>query len=329
MHLLCCPHSKVLTATGGESEEDMKKGLTELVFILDRSGSMSGLEADTIGGFNSLIEKQKKEEGEACVSVVLFDDKNEILYDRVDLKKIGQMNEKQYYVRGCTALFDAVGGAIHHIGRVQKQMPEEEKPEKTLFVITTDGMENASRQYSYDKVKKMVEKKKNKRQWEFIFLGANMDAVQVANQFGVNANRAVRFESDGMGTELNFNVMSKMVSVARGAVSAPMMACALDSDGALDEIREDFEEFEAAKKIKDEKAAAVTEEERKMMEESLDELASDREKRIAELLFGLNGNRVHTFREVAAILMVTETRVKQVSSRVIKWARKKLGSGIL
>ena len=327
MHLICCPHSKVLTAEGGESEEGMKKGLTELVFILDRSGSMSGLEADTIGGFNSLIEKQKKEEGEACVSVVLFDDQNEVLYDRVDLKKIGQMNDKQYYVRGCTALLDAVGGAIHHIGRVQKQMPDEEKPEKTLFIITTDGMENSSRQYSYDKVKKMVENKKNKRQWEFIFLGANMDAVQVANQFGVNANRAVRFESDGMGTELNFSVMSKMVSVARGAASAPMMACALDSDGTLDEIREDYEEFEAAKKIKDEKAAAVTEEEKRMMEESLDELGSDRERKIAELLFGLNGNRVHTFREVAGILMVNETRAKQVSSRVVKWARKKIKTG--
>ncbi len=138
----------------------MKKGSTELVFILDRSGSMSGLEADTIGGFNSLIEKQKKEDGEAYVSVVLFDDRTDVIYDRVDIRKVEPMNDSQYYVRGCTALLDAVGGAIHHIGNVHKYAREEDVPEKTLFIITTDGMENASRAYSYDKVRRMIEHQK-------------------------------------------------------------------------------------------------------------------------------------------------------------------------
>lgn len=158
----------------------MKKGLTELVFILDRSGSMGGLEADTIGGFNGMIEKQKREEGDAFVSVVLFDDRTEVLYDRVDLRKVEPMNDKQYYVRGCTALLDAIGGAIHHIKNVHRYAREEDVPEKTLFIITTDGMENASRKYTSEKVKKMVEHEKEKYHWEFLFLGANMDAVQVA-----------------------------------------------------------------------------------------------------------------------------------------------------
>ena len=155
----------------------MKKGLTELVFIIDRSGSMSGLEADTIGGFNGLLEKQKREEGEAFVSVVLFDDRSEVLYDRVDIRKVEPMNDTQYYVRGCTALLDAVGGAIHHIGNVHKYAREEDVPEKTLFIITTDGLENASRLYSYDKVRRMIERQKEKHHWEFLFLGANIDAV--------------------------------------------------------------------------------------------------------------------------------------------------------
>lgn len=152
----------------------MKKGLTELVFVLDRSGSMSGLESDTIGGFNSLIDKQKKEEGEAVISAVLFDDTTEVLYDRVPLDKIEPMNDRQYYVRGCTALLDAVGGAIHHIGNVHKYAREEDRPEKTLFIITTDGMENASRRYTYEKVKHMLERQKAKYGWEFLFLGANI-----------------------------------------------------------------------------------------------------------------------------------------------------------
>ena len=172
----------------------MKKGLTELVMILDRSGSMRGLEADTIGGFNSLIDKQKKEEGEAYVSVVLFDDQFEVLYDRVDIQKIEPMNDKQYYVRGCTALLDAVGGAIHHIITVHKYAREEDVPEKTIFIITTDGMENASHQYTYEKVRRMIERRKEQYHWEFMFLGANIDAVKEAGRFGINASRAVRYE---------------------------------------------------------------------------------------------------------------------------------------
>ncbi len=218
----------------------MKKGLTEIVFILDRSGSMSGLEADTIGGYNSMLDKQKKEEGEAIVSTVLFDDETEILHDRKSLETVEKITDREYYVRGCTALLDAVGGAIRHIGHIQKEMPEEERPEKTLFIITTDGMENASRKYSYDKVKKMVEKKKKKNHWEFVFLGANIDAVEVAGRFGVAANRAVRYECDGAGTALNFNVMSRMVSCARACKSAEDMEELLDDDEILAPIKEDF-----------------------------------------------------------------------------------------
>ena len=272
----------------------MKKGLTELVFVLDRSGSMSGLEADTIGGFNGLIEKQKKEDGEAFVSVVLFDDQTEVLYDRIDLKKIEPMNDRQYYVRGCTALLDAVGGAIHHIGNVHKYARREDIPEKTLFIITTDGMENASNRYSYQKVRQMVERQKKKYQWEFLFLGANMDAVQVAHQFGVKANRAVRFESDGMGTELNFRVMSRIVSCARSAGSATMMDEAIDCDEGLEEIREDYADLEAARDIEN-RTESVTEEEKRAMEKDLAKM-TDRQRRIAELVFGLNGNdAVHGF----------------------------------
>ena len=218
----------------------MRKGLTEVVFILDRSGSMSGLEADTIGGYNSMLKKQKQEEGEAIISTVLFDDKAEILHDRKSLDQVEEITDKDYYVRGCTALLDAVGGAIHHIGKVQKGMSEEERPEKTLFIITTDGMENSSRRYSYDKVKKMVEKKKNKQHWEFIFLGANIDAVEVAGRFGVAANRAVRYECDSAGTALNFHVMSKMVSCARACGGAAMMEKAFDDSEMLEDIREDY-----------------------------------------------------------------------------------------
>ncbi len=218
----------------------MRKDLTEIVFILDRSGSMSGLEADTIGGYNSMLEKQKKEEGEAVISTVLFDDRTEILHDRKDLKKVEKITEKDYFVRGCTALLDALGGAIRHIGRVQKELPEDERPGKTLFIITTDGMENASKQYSYEKVKKMVEKKKSKHHWEFIFLGANIDAIEVAGRFGVAANRAVRYECDDEGTALNFAVMSEMISCTRACESAVMLESALDESEALEEIREDF-----------------------------------------------------------------------------------------
>ena len=218
----------------------MKKGLTELVFIIDRSGSMSGLETDTIGGFNGLLEKQKREEGEAYVSVVLFDDRMDVLYDRVDIRKVEPMNDTQYYVRGCTALLDAVGGAIHHIGNIHKYAREEDVPEKTLFIITTDGMENASRAYSYDKVRSMIERQKEKYHWEFLFLGANIDAVKVAGRFGIKASRAARYEHDEAGTRLNYDVMSKAVSYARCAASAADMASAFDEDELLAPIREDY-----------------------------------------------------------------------------------------
>ncbi|MBR4404302.1 MAG: hypothetical protein IKT10_04230 [Clostridiales bacterium] len=218
----------------------MKKGLTEIVFILDRSGSMGGLEKDTIGGYNSMIAKQKTEEGEAIISTVLFDNETEILHDRVPLAKIEPITEKEYFVRGSTALLDAVGGAIHHIGNVHKYAREEDVPEKTLFIITTDGMENSSFRYSYAKVKKMVERQKEKYHWEFIFLGANIDAVSVANQFGVDKSRAVRYECDGAGTALNYKVMSKMVSCARACGSSAEMAAAFDSEEMLSDIRDDY-----------------------------------------------------------------------------------------
>ena len=218
----------------------MKKGLTELVFILDRSGSMSGLEADTIGGFNSLIEKQKKEEGEAYISTILFDDIAEVLYDRVPLKKIEPMNDRQYNVRGCTALLDAVGGAIHHIGNIHKYAREEDRPEKTLFIITTDGMENASRRYTYEKVRQMIEHEMEKYGWEFLFLGANMDAVAAAGRFGIRANRAVTYECDGAGTQLNYNVISETVSRVR-ACAVPSAAKAMEkNEGWASAIQEDY-----------------------------------------------------------------------------------------
>lgn len=193
----------------------MKKNFTEIVFILDRSGSMSGLEADTIGGYNSMISKQKEEAGEAFVSTVLFDDRTEVLHDRVSLEHVQPMTNRQYYVRGCTALLDAMGGAIHHIGTVHKYSREEDRPEKTIFIITTDGMENSSRIYTYDKVKQMVERQKEKYGWEFLFLGANIDAIETAGRFGIQPSRAVNYECDGAGTQLNFQVISETVCAAR------------------------------------------------------------------------------------------------------------------
>lgn len=218
----------------------MGKGLTELVFILDRSGSMSGLEGDTIGGFNSLIDRQKKEEGEALISTVLFDDTAEVLYDRVPLSRIEPMNDRQYYVRGCTALLDAVGGAVHHIGNVHKYAREEDRPEKTLFIITTDGMENASRRYTYEKVKQMIERQKGRYGWEFLFLGANIDAVETAGRFGIRADRAVNYECDSAGTQLNYDVLSRTVSRVR-ACAAPTAAMAFKDCGDWSEdIRADY-----------------------------------------------------------------------------------------
>lgn len=214
----------------------MKKDLTEIVFILDRSGSMAGLEDDTIGGFNAFIAKQKKEDGEALISTVLFDDRSEVIYDRVDLRKIEPMTDRQYYVRGCTALLDALGGAIHHIGNVHKYAREEDRPEKTLFIITTDGMENASRRYDYDRVRKMVERQKEKYNWEFLFLGANMDAIETAGHFGISKDRAVNFVCDSEGTKLNYEVLSAAVTGFRACKSAaPKLA-----DDWCDAIEADY-----------------------------------------------------------------------------------------
>ena len=193
----------------------MKKNLTEIVFILDRSGSLSGLEADTIGGFNSMIEKQKKEVGEALISTVLFDNFSEVIHDRIPIGRVEPMTDREYYVRGCTALLDAIGGAIHHIGNIHKYAREEDVPEHTLFVITTDGMENASRRYDSETVKKMIERQKAKYGWEFLFLGANIDAVETASRFGIGADRAVNYHSDHQGTQLNYEVLSEAVSTVR------------------------------------------------------------------------------------------------------------------
>ena len=193
----------------------MKKGLTEIVFILDKSGSMSGLEADTIGGYNSFLEKQKKVEGEAFVSTVLFSDRNEVIHDRVPIEKIEPMNEEQYSVGGCTALLDAIGGAVHHIGNVHKYARDEDRPEHTVFVITTDGEENSSREYSSEKIKKMVKRQQEKYGWEFIFLGANIDAIGEASKLGIRSDRAVRYECDGVGTNLNFVTVSDAIGCVR------------------------------------------------------------------------------------------------------------------
>ena len=200
----------------------MKKNLTELVFILDRSGSMAGLEADTIGGFNAMIEKQKGEEGEALVSTVLFDHLSEVVHDRVELQKIEPMTRKEYYVRGCTALLDAVGRAIHHIGNVHKYAREEDRPGKTLFVITTDGMENASREYTYDRVRRMIGRQKERYGWEFLFLGANIDAAREAARFGIAEDRAANYHADHQGTAVIYEAVSEAVCNVRAA--RPMTA---------------------------------------------------------------------------------------------------------
>ncbi len=193
----------------------MKKNLTEIVFILDRSGSMRGLEADTIGGFNSMIDKQKKAAGEALISTVLFDNTSEVLHDRVNVQNIKPMTADDYAVRGCTALLDAIGGAIHHIGNVHKYARAEDVPEHTMFVITTDGMENASRRYDSANVKKMIERQKEKYGWEFLFLGANIDAVETAKHFGISEDRAVNYHSDSEGTQLNYEVLNEAICTVR------------------------------------------------------------------------------------------------------------------
>ena len=200
----------------------MKKNLTEIVFILDRSGSMAGLEDDTIGGFNAMIQKQKGEDGEAYVSTVLFDNHTEVIHDRVGIQQIQPMTRKDYYVRGCTALLDAVGKSIHHIGNVHKYAREEDRPEKTIFVITTDGMENASREYTYDQVKKMIQHEQEKYGWEFLFLGANIDAAKEAARFGITEDRAANYHADRQGTAVIYEAMSEAVCNVRAC--RPMSA---------------------------------------------------------------------------------------------------------
>lgn len=196
--------------------------MTELVFILDRSGSMNGLEKDTIGGFNAMIEKQKREAGQALVSTVLFDNESVVIHDRLPLDKVPPLTEREYCTRGCTALLDAVGGAIRHIGNIHKYARREDVPEKTLFIITTDGYENASKRYDYEKVRRMIQHEKEKYGWEFLFLGANIDAATEAKRFGISADRAVNYKCDEAGTALNYEVISDAVCSVRA--SRPLAA---------------------------------------------------------------------------------------------------------
>lgn len=209
----------------------MKKNLTELVFILDKSGSMAGLESDTIGGFNSMLQKQKELPGECRITTVLFDSRYELLHDRIDIRAVRPITEKEYFVGGCTALMDAIGRTIHKIAAAQKNTAEEYRAEKVMFVIITDGAENSSREYSSDRVKEMIQKEKTRYGWEFVFLGANIDAVETAGRFGIEADRAVDYVADSAGTELNFRAMSNAVASFRQCGAVPA-AC-------LDEIRED------------------------------------------------------------------------------------------
>ena len=195
----------------------VKNNVTELVFILDRSGSMGGLEKDTIGGFNSMIEKQRAEKGECYVSTVLFDHESFVLHDRVKLSEVKPMTQEDYFVRGSTALIDALGGAIHHIGNVHKYARPEDVPENTLFIITTDGMENASHHYTSENVKKMINRQKEKYGWEFLFIGANIDAVETAANYGISPDRAVNYHADGRGTSALYNSVSKAVSGVRAS----------------------------------------------------------------------------------------------------------------
>ena len=195
----------------------MKKNLTELVFILDRSGSMGGLEQDTIGGFNAMLTRQKEQEGEANVTTILFDHEVQLLHDRFPLHAVAPLTEKDYYVRGCTALLDAIGYGVEKMVNIQRHLPEDERAEKVIFVITTDGLENASKRFSYEKIRRMIEREKERYGWEFLFLGANMDAVQEAARFGIGADRAVRFENDAQGVAVNYHVVSETVCRMRQA----------------------------------------------------------------------------------------------------------------
>lgn len=214
-------------------KEKIKNNITELVFILDRSGSMGGLEQDTIGGFNAMIDKQRKQDGECYVSTVLFDNTSEVLHDRVKLSEIKKMTENDYFVRGCTALIDAIGGAIKHIVNIHKYARPEDVPEHTLFVITTDGMENASHRFSSSEVKRMIKHEKEKYGWEFLFIGANIDAVETAAQFGIGKERAVNYHADCTGTKILYETVSQAVCNVRKNLS-------LEDDWASD-LEEDYE----------------------------------------------------------------------------------------
>ena len=200
----------------------MKQNLTELVFILDRSGSMAGLEGDTIGGFNAMVEKQKREPGEAFVSTVLFSNTSRVLHDRKRLDEVEAITRREYCVGGCTALLDAVGDAIRHIGNIHKYARSEDVPEHTLFVVITDGMENASRHFTARQVREMIQRQKERYGWEFLFLGANIDAVETAGALGIGADRAVNYRCDSAGTRLNYDVVSQAASAVRS--SAPLNA---------------------------------------------------------------------------------------------------------
>ncbi len=218
----------------------MKKDLTEIVFIVDRSGSMEGLEADTIGGFNAMLRKQKDTPGETLVSTVLFDSESRVLHDRIDVETVPFMTDEDYTVGGCTALLDAVGGAIRHIGTIHRYARREDVPARTLFVITTDGMENASHRYSLRKVREMIRQQKEEHGWEFLFLGANMDAVKTARQVGISEDRAVTYHADREGTRLNFKVLGEAIRDYRRTAS-------LSSDWKRD-IERDFEERKNCKR---------------------------------------------------------------------------------
>ena len=210
----------------------MKNNVTELVFILDRSGSMSGFEADTIGGFNATIEKQRAQDGKVYVSTVLFDDESKVIHDRVDINEIRPMTRKEYEVGGCTALMDAIGGAIHHIGNVHKYARPEDVPEHTVFVITTDGMENASRRYSGAEIKRKIQRQTEKYGWEFIFLAANIDAVGTAESIGIRRDRAANYDQTPMGVDRSYCAMSEAITrVRRNCADQMDLASYLKEDG--------------------------------------------------------------------------------------------------
>lgn len=207
-----------------------KNEITEIIFLLDRSGSMAGLETDTIGGFNSMIQQQKSKSGKCYVSTVLFDHVSEVLHDRVELSDVQEMTSKDYFVRGSTALMDAIGYSIHHIGNVHKYARPEDVPQKTLFVITTDGYENASRRYNRSDIKKMIERQQKKYDWEFLFIGANIDAVETASEYGISPERAVDYHCDSIGTELLYQDLSDAVDCIRAGMPLEAKWCNRLSD---------------------------------------------------------------------------------------------------